>query len=512
MSIAGPVYHVRVTPGLTGPVRLTLAVPAPTRPGVLAGPQVPLLAFYDTATRRWQPVPATYNAAARTISATTRHLSIWTVLRVDTGKILSDATSLLKGFIGLADTTSQPTCPGGAQLTADHVKVTSDSGSLLKWCAGVSGSETPLLRVADNRSYAVETDYPANWSASRVGPADPVTTQLLASAAKILSVAPPGQAPIIIPGGDTVQFDVPAGSSGLASTSPSSEAYLIDAFLYGAETLAMTLDDIPGAPRSNPSATARAISLAFKAKDCVSQIDALAHGDVSTAHSAGELFRSDIELAVGCLGEQWKQAYGISGFIGQFVVSLLLWLEDGIKLVVNGLRAAIDTAIYWRNYRIAISQTATQPWTAQQLTITPRGLGSVTIGMTIAQASAAAGVPLTVLGDGASGPRGGKPPGLSVGSDPITCVAAQDVAHAPRVLTPQGFPLGGTLAQLKAVYGTSLRFVPAPTGGIAPFPGYVAALPGGNLAFLVSNGGVFPAGTVYMIVGGPGVLPSTSCA
>jgi hypothetical protein len=359
LAFAGGVYRLRVTgTKLTGRAQLTLPVPALRGKGALAGPDVALLAYYDASAGRWQPVPAVYHPASRTITATSAHLSVWTVLRIDTGKILAAAASALKGFIGVASTTAQPSCPGASQLAADGITVTSDKGSLVRWCAGTAGTAAPLLQVADNRSFAVQADYPRGWSLQRLGSAGPVTDQIITSVARALSPAANGQASAIIPGGHTVQFAVPAGASGEVLAAPSSEGYLIDALLYGADTLGMTFDGIPGVPRSNPSATARAISGAFTVKDCLTQMDALSRGDVSTARSAGELFRDDVGLAVGCLGEQWTDAYGITGFIGDFVAKVVLWLADGIKLVINGLQAAIDSGIYWRGYRIAVSATA----------------------------------------------------------------------------------------------------------------------------------------------------------
>jgi len=45
----------------------------------------------------------------------------------------------------------------------------------------VSQPGSPLLELADNRDYALETDYPANWSARRLGTPDPVADQVVAS-------------------------------------------------------------------------------------------------------------------------------------------------------------------------------------------------------------------------------------------------------------------------------------------------------------------------------------------
>jgi hypothetical protein len=153
--------------------------------------------------------------------------------------------------------------------------------------------------------------------------------------------------------------------------------------------------------------------------------------------------------------------------------------------------------------------TATKTWVSGNLVITQDSLGAVTIGMTITQASAAAAEPLTAVGDGVYYPRGNESTGLSVQASQgtIGCVSASAYPghRVPHVRTAQGFPLGGTFARLKAVYGTRLHYVPAPSGGIEIRPGYVVSLPGGNLSFDVSGG------IVQNISAGPRVVPSTDC-
>jgi hypothetical protein len=146
-------------------------------------------------------------------------------------------------------------------------------------------------------------------------------------------------------------------------------------------------------------------------------------------------------------------------------------------------------------------------WTSLSLVITQHSLGGVTVGMTMQQASAAAGEPLIPVGDGAYSPRGGAGASLSVQDTQgtVACVNAVVSGTSLRVMTAQGFPLGGSLAQLKAVYGSSLQFVPPPTTGYSTSPGYEVSLPGGNLAFIISRG------KVESIAGGPGVLPTTPC-
>lgn len=113
MTLAGPVYRLHITgASLSRRVRLVVPVPAPSGKGATSGPDDALLAFFNRATHRWQPVAARYAPATRRLTAMTPHLSTWSVLRLDAGKVLSAAASLLKGFIGVAATTSQPSCRG----------------------------------------------------------------------------------------------------------------------------------------------------------------------------------------------------------------------------------------------------------------------------------------------------------------------------------------------------------------------------------------------------------------
>lgn len=138
MTLSGPTYDLRITrTRLTGKVRLTVPVPSASASGPAAGPNDALLAFYDTAEGRWQPVAATYDPATRSLAAMSPHLSIWSVLRLNASKVLAQASSLLKGFVGAADTTAQPTCPGTSELAADGITVASDKAI---WSSGARES------------------------------------------------------------------------------------------------------------------------------------------------------------------------------------------------------------------------------------------------------------------------------------------------------------------------------------------------------------------------------------
>ena len=347
----GPTYRLEITgTTLDGPV--TLKVPVPPA----SGPNDALLAYFDTTTATWIPVPANYNAQTGILTAISRHLSIWSVLRVDSGKVLNAVKSSLEGFLGITTSAAQPSCPNSSDLATDGTKVNSDSGDLVKWCAGATPQVSPLLVTANNRNYMVESDYPTSWPMHRTE-SPSLADDVVAAVARLMSQAYKGQSAVIIPGGESVEYDPPSGSSGEVQTHPSPGAYLADAFAYGLQTLAMTFDEIPGGPKANPSDSGKAFELAINSATCASTLDKLARGSVSDASSAGGLFRNDVDLATGCLGSAWKDAYGISGFLASFWVSFVLWLVDGIKLVVQGLQEAIDSMIYWRSYRIALSST-----------------------------------------------------------------------------------------------------------------------------------------------------------
>ncbi|HEX6930840.1 MAG TPA: hypothetical protein VF162_01755, partial [Streptosporangiaceae bacterium] len=190
---------------------------------------------------------------------------------------------------------------------------------------------------------------------------------------------------------------------------------------------------------------------------------------------------------------------------GSLGVGAVTFSPDGRHLVTGDTSGV---AYLWGGG--ARPRAASQSWSSSPaLTITPASLGGVTIGMTLARASAAAGGALVPVGDGVYYPRGKTGYGLSVRADgaggTVSCVSAVGRPGGPAVATPQGFRLGQTLAQLKAVYGSSLRYVPAPAGGIQPLPGYVVTSNAGTLVFWTTKG------IVTHIAAGPHVLPSTDC-
>lgn len=106
------------------------------------------------------------------------------------------------------------------------------------------------------------------------------------------------------------------------------------------------------------STSAKALKLAVDAKDCISSLEGLIRDEVTDGHSAGVLFRDATGYAIGCLAKGWEIAYGYNGALGTFLTKVALWLVDGVRLVIDGLQAALDNLIYWRSYRIKVADRA----------------------------------------------------------------------------------------------------------------------------------------------------------
>ena len=336
---------------IVGQVEISL----PARPP--AGP-APTLAYYNSATNAWVAVPSVYDAAEGTVTTRSRHLSVWTVLVADTAEVLSQAKDLLAGVFGTEDHAEAPICSSSSGAAAKGIQVTGPGQNLVRWCWGDSGA-SPTVGVVDNRGYAVELDYPASWSTAAIGDADSVETALIDDVAKYLTAAAAGQKVAIIAPGKGLQFSVPPGMTGSILVQPSVPAYLLSGLGYGVDTLEMAYGKLPGT-KIDASKTAQAVDLMFAAKDCVLQLDELFTNKVQTAHDAGAVFRNAAAIATSCLADQWEKAYGDTGAWREFIVGVLLWLSDGIKLAFNGMEAAVDTVRYALT-RIEVISTAGSP-------------------------------------------------------------------------------------------------------------------------------------------------------
>jgi len=178
-----------------------------------------------------------------------------------------------------------------------------------------------------------------------------------------------------------------------------------------------------------------------------------------------------------------------------------------------GTRVAAASAVV---IRVCTHRTSDR-WTSRQLTITPRSLGAVRVGMTIEEAQTAAGLFFDGRGDGFwySTQRPAGYPHDFVGqggpSGAVVCVGAELFDASPRLLqtvsTPEGIRLGDTVQRLLSVYGSRARYVSAPASGMTTNAGYVVTESDGNLVFVVDRANR----RIVEIAGGAADLGPNTC-
>lgn len=443
LLLDGAVHRFEITGAhQRAPVTVTLPVTGPA-----AQTPAAVLAYFDQAAARWVVVPSTFDPTRHTVSGATSHLSLWAVLRADTGKLLAAATDSVKGFFGIADTTAQPTCPGSDEARTLGVTAGISPGGLIKGCYGARNGQ-PLIRVANNRTFPVEVDYPAYWAESNTSGWDDVDTVISTDVGQLITVPPTGQRALIIPGGSTVEFTAPAGTSGTASFTPSGSAFLAAALSYGVQTLLSTYAATPFASAPTTTKTVAAIKGVFAAKDCVTSMVNAARVDTSDFHGFGQLFRNTVDLATGCLLDSWKVAYGMSAFTAAFFVAVVLWLIDGIHLVIQGIQGSIEAVKEWRGYYVRLSS-------APSNVVVFGGYGPVVAGMTetqVEQISGAAPQPSENLCDAV--PLGGvDQPGGPAYVTILRSTGKVVGVYPPRnARTATGVGAGSTVAQIESSY------------------------------------------------------------
>jgi hypothetical protein len=314
-----------------------------------------ILAYYNEAAGVWSPVSSTAKKVG-VIAFSSDHFSLWSTITLDASKIADAAKATLLGYLGVANV-ADPTCDGTPTADLMGVKVTSDSGDLVKWCYGANSQDGPTLTLESNRNYPLEVTYPDSWTPHTVGESDPVFQHLLDKFTTFVSSAPAGRKILILEGAHTVWFDTPPGSVGELSVEPSVLSSTFDGILYGVKTFVMTLGKIPGISGVDPSGAAKAVDLMFTRGSCLNEVNKLAVTDVHDVSGATAVFRSAASLATDCLKNVWQLGFGVAGATKAFAAGVVLWLLDGVKLVLAAPLEIVDSAIYWRSYRVHLDAT-----------------------------------------------------------------------------------------------------------------------------------------------------------
>lgn len=350
VRLLGSAYHFEVQGArLTGTATVSLPVSAPP------SPESPVfLAYFDPSTGHWTLVTSRYNARTMTVTGTTPHLSTWGLVTIDLAAIKASLEEIVKGFFGVPGAAA-PTCSGSAAQAG--VKVTSSSGSLVKWCAGpaadtVAGGTT--VRIVNNHGFAVEADYPVSWTVKRLSGEEDWETRLLDDTALGLSPQPADGSAIVVPGGGEIELHVPAGQGGTVSTRVSGSAVLGSAFLLGIKVLAATFDRLPWWPKSSPSKLDQVVNALSTSHDCTSSAEGLARSDPRSPSGVGEAFRSDVDFVFGCLKSAWEVAYEAKGALATALISIVLLAADAVITLADAAVATVDAIRYFAGYQIVL--------------------------------------------------------------------------------------------------------------------------------------------------------------
>jgi hypothetical protein len=354
VTLLGSAYHFEVQGArLTGTATVSLPVSAPP------SPESPVfLAYFEPSAGHWTLVASRYNARTKTVTGTTPHLSTWGLVTIDPTALKAGLEGIVKGFFGVPDA-AQPACSGSAGQAG--VKVTSSSGSLVKWCAGpaadaVAGGTT--VRIVNNHGFAVEADYPVSWTVKRLGAEEDWKARLLEDTALGLSPQPVGQSAIVVPGGGEIELHVAAGQGGTVSTRVSGPAVLGSAFLLGIQVLAATFDRLPWWPKSSPSKLDQVVNALSTSHDCASSAEGLARSDPRSPSGVGEAFRSDVDFVFGCLKSAWETAYEAKGALATALISIVLLAADAVITLVDAVAATVDAIRYFAGYQIVLQLTS----------------------------------------------------------------------------------------------------------------------------------------------------------
>jgi hypothetical protein len=219
-------------------------------------------------------------------------------------------------------------------------------------------------------------------------------------------------------------------------------------------------------------------------------------------------------------GDHWLGQFDpaqASGSYDAFILAIAIRSEQILidwEGSEGGNRTFWSAHLAWDGSRIVTSQmvphtgaASTGLWSDLQLTITPKGLGAVSLGMSQQQAEYASGLFLGPIGDGYIAPEGQLPTDfqfLYVTGWPVRCVGVnQTFATSPQhIVTTAGFALGESVGRLRHIYGGALKYVPAPENA-----GYVLAGPEDDYLVFFPN----PANTkIEGIAAGRGITPNVS--
>jgi hypothetical protein len=318
---------------------------------------LPVIAWQD-GKGGWRWLPTNWKPGQTVATAKTDHFSEGFLGSLDISALAGDAAKRFGAWITGRSDVAQPRCSGESTARA-KVRVTSDGGDSVKWCLGVENGKT-VLKIANNRITYTQISYPKTWQVlegQRYGISLDALTQFTATSAA-QALQRPGRSVILIDGGKTVTFSLPAGTEARVLAEISVYAYVLQ-ILGLAFEIETKIAELAGVPLKNNGLDRliRIISGADVLDDwgkagqaCLRAFTDEYTNDLLEPVTAGAAAGKAISMAGQCVIAMGKVSASESGpliFIGSLILDAVLTIVGtviaAVKLLVVSIREIWDS-------------------------------------------------------------------------------------------------------------------------------------------------------------------------
>lgn len=307
-----------------------------------------------------EPLPVvTYStspAGARTIATNvtrdgedlvvrTNHFSNWFVDRWnDLLKHTKDW--LTKQLTARVSADQAPKCNAEKQAREDYT-VTSDKGSRVLWCLGMSDGN-PVLKAINARRYGVSAEYTPGLRLASVDRKD-----FLSAVADLLTPSPTRRQNHVelLAKGSEIDLGVTGTEAQVGvMLQPEPGAYLLSALDFGISTILWVWE------RTGAGDITDDLLTALQGEQCLSSFTELANSEITGADQAKEFFANALGTALDCV-DIALQAVDV-GVVNGFVIQGVIWLITGLQTALAGIVAAADIMRDSNGYQIVITKKA----------------------------------------------------------------------------------------------------------------------------------------------------------
>lgn len=269
-----------------------------------------------------------------TAVVSTSHFSNWFI--ETWSSVLAHAKAQAASLWGPSPTSPMVTCPDFDKLSAAGYKAEINVNSAVSWCVGATATTTPLIRIANRRTYPLSLEASPHLHttdvALRLDNAFPKLLMALQTKLK------KGDTLHLLDSGEQQQFDADAGQAVGVNVKASTGALLASDAMFAAETLLFLLDYY--APKKP---TTDGLIAAADSADCFVNISSSAESTPRDGAEAAAFLSRVLPQVFTCLGSQIESEFGVKGLVASFLLSGITWLVSGLKLIFQAGQAVWDS-------------------------------------------------------------------------------------------------------------------------------------------------------------------------